>query len=31
MYDRDIGPLAIPRGLNSPWTKGGLQYAPPMR
>ncbi len=31
MYDRNIGPLAIPRGLNSPWTKGGLQYAPPMR
>jgi general L-amino acid transport system substrate-binding protein len=33
-YDRNFGPntrLAIPRGLNNLWTKGGLQYAPPVR
>ena len=33
-YDRSFGPntpLAIPRGLNNLWTKGGLQYAPPIR
>ena len=33
-YDRSFGPgtkLNIPRGLNSLWTKGGLQYAPPVR
>ncbi len=31
MWDRDITPLGIPRGINNLWTKGGLQYAPPMR
>jgi general L-amino acid transport system substrate-binding protein len=34
VYDRNFGPstkLAIPRGLNNLWTKGGLQYAPPVR
>lgn len=31
MYDRDIAPLAIPRGINNLWTKGGLQYSPPIR
>ncbi len=30
LYDRGIDPLAILRGLNSFWNKGGLQYAPPM-
>ena len=24
-------PLKISRGLNALWTKGGLQYAPPVR
>jgi len=24
-------PLALSRGLNALWTKGGIQYAPPMR
>jgi len=24
-------PLALERGLNALWTKGGIQYAPPMR
>ncbi|PWE53357.1 amino acid ABC transporter substrate-binding protein [Metarhizobium album] len=34
MYDRNLGsgsPLKIPRGLNALWSKGGLQYAPPLR
>ena len=34
VFDRDVGqgsPLKIARGLNALWTKGGLQYAPPIR
>jgi general L-amino acid transport system substrate-binding protein len=34
VFDRDVGqgsPLKITRGLNALWTKGGLQYAPPIR
>ncbi len=31
MWERNITPLGIPRGINNLWTKGGLQYAPPMR
>ena len=34
MFDRNVGPntpLAISRGLNALWSKGGLQYAPPLR
>ena len=31
MWDRDIAPMGIPRGINNIWTKGGLQYAPPIR
>jgi general L-amino acid transport system substrate-binding protein len=34
IFDRNIGagsPLAIARGLNAQWTKGGIQYAPPIR
>lgn len=31
MYERNIGPLGIARGLNAQWTDGGLMYAPPMR
>ncbi len=33
-YERHLGAntrLAIPRGPNNLWTKGGLQYAPPVR
>jgi general L-amino acid transport system substrate-binding protein len=33
-YERNLGPatrLAIPRGPNNLWSKGGLQYAPPIR
>jgi general L-amino acid transport system substrate-binding protein len=31
VWDRNITPMGVPRGINSIWTKGGLQYAPPMR
>ena len=33
-FDRNIGPdtpLGIARGLNALWSKGGIQYAPPVR
>lgn len=34
IFDRNVGPatsLKLERGLNALWTKGGLQYAPPIR
>jgi general L-amino acid transport system substrate-binding protein len=34
VFERNVGqgsPLKIKRGLNALWTKGGLQYAPPVR
>jgi general L-amino acid transport system substrate-binding protein len=34
VFDRNVGPstpLGIARGLNALWSKGGLQYAPPIR
>ncbi|MGE0799022.1 MAG: amino acid ABC transporter substrate-binding protein [Lautropia sp.] len=31
MYQRNIAPLGIPRGLNALWKDGGIMYAPPMR
>lgn len=34
VFDRNIGagsPLKIERGLNALWSKGGIQYAPPIR
>jgi len=33
-YERNLGPktpVGLPRGVNALWTKGGLQYAPPIR
>lgn len=30
MWDRDITPMGVTRGINQLWTKGGLMYAPPM-
>jgi general L-amino acid transport system substrate-binding protein len=33
-FERNVGmgsPLKIDRGLNKLWTKGGIQYAPPIR
>ena len=31
MWDRNITPMGVPRGINNLWTKGGLQYPPPLR
>jgi len=34
VFERNVGegsPLKIARGLNALWTKGGIQYAPPVR
>jgi general L-amino acid transport system substrate-binding protein len=34
VFEKNLGqgsPLKIARGLNALWTKGGIQYAPPMR
>ena len=34
IFERNVGagsPLKIERGINRLWTKGGLQYAPPIR
>ena len=34
IFERNVGqgsPLKITRGLNALWSKGGLQYAPPVR
>ena len=34
LFERNVGAqsrLSIPRGLNALWTRGGIQYAPPVR
>jgi general L-amino acid transport system substrate-binding protein len=31
LYQRNIGPLGIARGVNAQWRDGGLMYAPPIR
>ena len=34
IFEKNVGegsPLKIQRGKNALWTKGGLQYAPPIR
>jgi general L-amino acid transport system substrate-binding protein len=31
MWDRNITPMGVPRTINNIWSKGGLQYAPPIR
>ncbi|MCD6735348.1 MAG: amino acid ABC transporter substrate-binding protein [Burkholderiaceae bacterium] len=31
MYQRNIGPIGIARGINAQWRDGGLMYAPPIR
>ena len=31
IWERNIGVLGVPRGINNLWNKGGLQYAPPIR
>ncbi len=34
IFERNVGPktsLALPRGVNNLWNKGGVMYAPPVR
>jgi general L-amino acid transport system substrate-binding protein len=34
IFERNVGsksPINLPRGLNNLWSKGGIQYAPPIR
>ena len=31
MYDRNVTPLGLARGVNKLWNKGGILYAPPFR
>ena len=31
IWERNITPTGMPRGVNRLWTQGGLMYAPPMR
>ena len=34
MFERDLGarsPMDLPRGVNRPWTQGGLMWSPPFR
>jgi general L-amino acid transport system substrate-binding protein len=31
VWDRTIAPLGVPRSVNRLWSKGGLQYPPPIR
>ena len=31
VWDRNVTPFGVPRGINNLWNKGGLHYAPPLR
>jgi general L-amino acid transport system substrate-binding protein len=31
VWERNLTPIGFPRGVNNLWTRGGLQYAPPIR
>ncbi len=31
IFERNLGPAHLPRGLNKSWKSGGLMYAPPVR
>jgi general L-amino acid transport system substrate-binding protein len=31
MWERDVAPIGLPRGLNRLWDKGGLMFSPPLR
>ncbi|MCB1512613.1 MAG: amino acid ABC transporter substrate-binding protein, partial [Hyphomicrobiaceae bacterium] len=31
IWQRNIPPLGLPRGINNLWSKGGIMYAPPVR
>jgi general L-amino acid transport system substrate-binding protein len=31
IWDRDMTPMGVPRGVNKLWKDGGLMYSPPLR
>jgi general L-amino acid transport system substrate-binding protein len=31
IWERNVAPLELPRGLNNLWSNGGIMYAPPLR
>ena len=31
IWEKNVAPLELPRGVNELWTNGGVMYAPPMR
>ncbi len=31
IFERNLAPIRLPRGVNKPWTQGGLLYAMPFR
>lgn len=31
MWQRNVAPMSLPRGLNNLWDKGGLMFSPPLR
>lgn len=31
IWERNVAPLELPRGVNELWTNGGVMYAPPLR
>ena len=31
IFERNLTPIGLPRGVNQPWTQGGLLYAMPFR
>ena len=31
IWEANIPPLGLPRGVNALWSKGGIMYAPPVR
>ena len=31
MWERNVAPLGLPRGLNRLWNQGGLMFSPPLR
>ncbi len=31
IFERNLTPIGLPRGINKPWTQGGLLYAMPFR
>jgi general L-amino acid transport system substrate-binding protein len=31
VWERDMTPMGVPRGINKLWKDGGLMYSPPLR